>query len=208
MNQRMNRSQEKGFTLVELLIAVGIMALLGTVGALLLNTSLENQAAIETRQQALERVALALTVFRRDLEQITPRIPRDEQGDAMAANIVAEQVGEDSELEFVHGGRRVLPGRGLSSTLERVRYVREDKELIRYSAAVADPAGSTTWQRQVLLNDVSDFVVELWDGNRWSVFWPPSTQVNATQPRSLRMTMSTGVWADIQLNVLLPELLQ
>jgi general secretion pathway protein J len=92
--------RQNGFTMVELLIAVGIMALLGTIGSLLLNSSLENQAAIEARQQALERVALALTIFRRDVEQITQRIPRDSQGDAMAANIVAEQVGENSELEF------------------------------------------------------------------------------------------------------------
>jgi len=202
----MRGRRQKGFTLVELLIAVGIMALLGTVGAMLLNSSLENQAAIDTRQQGLERVALALTVFRRDVEQITQRIPRDAQGDKMAANLLAEQVGEDSELEFVHGGRRILPGRGLGSTLERVRYVREEKELIRYSAAVADPSGNTPWQRQVLLRDVSAFVVELYDGNRWSTFWPPSTQVSASQPRSLRMTVSTGPWPDIQLNVLLPEL--
>ena len=198
--------RQNGFTMVELLIAVGIMALLGTIGSLLLNSSLENQVAIEARQQALERVALALTIFRRDVEQITQRIPRDSQGDAMAANIVAEQVGENSELEFVHGGKRVLPGRGVASTLERVRYVREENELIRYSAAVADPAGNTTWRRQVLMKDVSEFIVELYDGSRWSVFWPPSTQVNATQPRSLRMTVSTNVWPDIQLNVLMPEL--
>ncbi|MBQ0761055.1 MAG: type II secretion system minor pseudopilin GspJ [Zhongshania sp.] len=206
MSMAMRGRRQKGFTLVELLIAVGIMALLGTVGAMLLNSSLENQAAIDTRQQGLERVALALTVFRRDVEQITQRIPRDAQGDKMAANLLAEQVGEDSELEFVHGGRRILPGRGLGSTLERVRYVREEKELIRYSAAVADPSGNTPWQRQVLLRDVSAFVVELYDGNRWSTFWPPSTQVSASQPRSLRMTVSTGPWPDIQLNVLLPEL--
>lgn len=208
MKISMRGSRQYGFTMVELLIAVGIMALLGTVGSLLLNTSLENQAAIEARQQTLERMALALTVFRRDVEQITPRIPRDSQGDAMAANLVAEQVGDNSEVEFVHAGRRVLPGRGLGGTLERVRYVREEKELIRYSAAVADPTTNTPWQRQVLLNDVSEFVVELYDGNRWSTFWPPSTQVTAAQPRSLRMTISTGIWPDIQLNVLLPELAQ
>jgi general secretion pathway protein J len=196
-----------GFTLVELLIAIGIMALLGTVGALLLNTSLENKAAIETRQQKLERVALGLTILRRDIEQITPRIPRDELGDAMAANIVAEQVGEDSELEFVHAGRRVLPGRGLGSQLERVRYVKEEQELIRYSAAVADPASNTPWQRQILLEEVSQFEVELYDGERWSTFWPPSTQVAASQPLALRIKTSVGPWPDIQLNVLLPELL-
>ncbi|CAA0087235.1 Type II secretion system protein J [Zhongshania aliphaticivorans] len=201
----MRRPQQQGFTLVELIIAVGIMALLGTVGAMLLNTSLVNQSAIEARQQALERVSLALTIFRRDIEQLTPRIPRDEQGDAMAANIVAEQVGANSELEFVHGGRRVLPGQSLGSTLERVRYVREESELIRYSAAVADPASNTGWRRQVLLTNVTEFVVELYDGERWSVFWPPSTQVTETQPESLRMTMSTEIWPDIQLNVLLPE---
>jgi len=205
MNMQTASRPQSGFTLVELLIAIGIMALLGTAGSLLLNSSLENQAHIEQRQQKLERLALALTIFRRDIEQISQRIPRDEQGDVLPANIVAEQIGEDSELEFVHGGRRVLPGRGLGSTLERVRYVKEEKELIRYSAGVADPAGNTHWQRQVLLNDVSSFVVELYDGERWSTFWPPSTQINATQPKALRLISSVGSWPDIRLNVLLPE---
>ncbi|WP_373084293.1 type II secretion system minor pseudopilin GspJ [Zhongshania sp.] len=202
------RHWQRGFTLVELLIAVGIMALIGTAGSLLLNSSLNNQAVIEQRQQNLERLALALTIFRHDVEQLTPRIPRDAQGDVLPANIIAAQVGEDSELEFVHAGRRVLPGRGLGSKLERVRYVKEDEELIRYSAGVADPASNTHWQRQVLLTEVSQFVVELYDGERWSTFWPPSTQINATQPKALRMLTGAGIWQDIKLNVLLPEAIQ
>jgi general secretion pathway protein J len=204
MNAELKRAS-RGFTLVELLIAVGIMALIGTAGSLLLNSSLNNQVVIEQRQQNLERLALALTIFRRDLEQLTSRIPRDSQGDALSANIVVEQVGADSELEFVHAGRRVIPGRGLGSQLERVRYVKEEKDLIRYSAGVADPASNTHWQRQVLLSDVGQFEVELYDGERWSTFWPPSTQINASQPEALRLTTEVGVWQDIRLNVLLPE---
>ena len=112
--------RQGGFTLVELLIAIGIMALLGAMASAMLNGALSNQEQVAKRQYQLERLALALQMMRRDLEQLTPRIPRDEQGDAMGARIVAEQIGENSELEFVHGGRRVLPGQRLDSTLERV----------------------------------------------------------------------------------------
>lgn len=136
---RMRCPGQRGFTLVELLIAIGIMALLGVMASALLNGALQNQDHVAERQQQLERVALALQMMRRDLEQLTPRIPRDEQGDPLPARLVAEQIGENSELEFVHGGRRLLPGQVLNSSLERVRYEVEDGVLLRYSAAVADP---------------------------------------------------------------------
>ncbi|NKI16851.1 type II secretion system minor pseudopilin GspJ [Spongiibacter sp. KMU-166] len=199
---------QHGFTLVELLIAIGIMALLGALASIMLNGALSNQQIVGERQYKLERVALALHIMRRDLEQLTPRVGRDEYGDPMAARIVAEQVGENSEMQFVHGGRRILPGQNLGSRLERVRYLREDGELIRYSAAVADPTGNTDWQKQILLEDVDRFVVEFYDGARWTNFWPPSTQLNAVQPAGLRVVMDVGPWPDIKMNVLLPELAQ
>ncbi|GAB3374791.1 type II secretion system minor pseudopilin GspJ [Spongiibacter taiwanensis] len=194
-----------GFTLVELLIAIGIMALLGTAASVMLNAAVNNEDAIGARQQALEEVALGLLTLRRDLEQLAPRIPRDVQGDPLAARIVGAQIGEDSEIEFVHDGRRILPGQTLLSSLERVRYEREDDALVRYSVAVADPTANTDWQRRVLIRDVKRFVVNFYSGDRWSPFWPPSSQVSAPQPAGIQITMDTEIWPDLRLNVLLPE---
>ena len=205
---RMRCPGQRGFTLVELLIAIGIMALLGVMASALLNGALQNQDHVAERQQQLERVALALQMMRRDLEQLTPRIPRDEQGDPLPARLVAEQIGENSELEFVHGGRRLLPGQVLNSSLERVRYEVEDGVLLRYSAAVADPTENSPRQRRELLEDVGRFVVSFYDGSRWTSFWPPSTQLNALQPTGLRIELDVGPWPDIEMNVLLPELVQ
>lgn len=202
------RGGHKGFTLVELLIAIGIMALLGAMASAMLNGALANQEVVAKRQYQLERLALALQMIRRDLEQLTPRLPRDEQGDLMAARMLAEQLGENSELEFVHGGRRVLPGQQLASTLERVRYRIEEGKLLRYSAGVADPAANTPWQKRVLLNGVDRFVVSFYDGSRWSNFWPPSTQLNALHPKGLSVEMDVGSWPGIKMNVMLPELSQ
>lgn len=197
-----------GFTLVELLIAIAIMALLGAAASILLNSSLTNKSAIEARQQRLEQLALALHIMRRDLEQVTPRIPRDEQGDPLAARMVAQQIGASSELEFVHGGRRVLPGDVLGGSLERLRYLVEDGKLIRFSSGVADPAANATWQRQVLLDDVSQFEVGLYDGQRWSTFWPPSSQLAAPLPKGVRIELDVAPWSDIRIDVLLPEVAQ
>ena len=198
--------RQGGFTLVELLIAIGIMALLGAMASAMLNGALSNQEQVAKRQYQLERLALALQMMRRDLEQLTPRIPRDEQGDAMGARIVAEQIGEDSELEFVHGGRRVLPGQRLASTLERVQYRLEDGQLQRHSAGVADPTQNSPWQKRVMLEGVDRFVVSFYDGSRWTNFWPPSTQLNAVQPKGLRVELDVGPWPGIEMNVVLPEL--
>lgn len=190
---------------MELLIAIGIMALLGTAAAVMLNGAIENKQRIEARQQKLERVALALQILRRDLEQLTPRIARDRAGDPLQSRIVGEQVDADSEIEFVHGGRRILPGQSLGSALERVRYLSEDQALVRYSAAVADPTDNTEWQRQVLLEEVKNFTISYYDGDRWTTFWPPSTQLNAVQPQGVRIEMDVPPWPDIRLDVVLPE---
>ncbi len=204
-----NRNQlypsQRGFTLIELLIAVGIMALVGSLASIMLNTSLNNKERIEQRQQQLEELALALQIIRRDLEQLTPRVPRDQHGGPFQARLRGEQIGDYSELEFVHAGRRVLPGQALQSRLERVRYRWEDGSLIRYSAAVADPTSNTEWQRQVLLEDVGRFLVEFYFDKRWTSFWPPNTQLTASQPEGLRLVMDVAQWPDITMNVLLPE---
>ena len=59
-----------------------------------------------------------------------------------------------------------------------------------------------------LLEDVGRFVVSFYDGSRWTSFWPPSTQLNALQPTGLRIELDVGPWPDIEMNVLLPELVQ
>lgn len=192
---------------MELLIAIGIMALLSTAAGVMLNSTIENERSIESRQQALERLALCLLIVRRDLEQLAPRIGRDVQGDAMAARIVGEQIGENSEVEFIHDGRRILPGQTLGGSLERVRYVVEENALIRYSVPVADPTSNTEWQRQVMLEDVKQFQMHYYDGERWTTFWPPSTQVSAPQPAGVQLQMDTLRWPDLRMNVMLPEAL-
>lgn len=206
MRRSVNRThRHQGFTLVELLIAVAIMATLGALASLLLNSSLNNKAGIESHQLQLEELALALQIMRRDLEQLTPRKPRDQHGDPFPARLRGELIGDFSELEFVHGGRRILPGQVLQSRLERVRYQWEDGSLVRYSAAVADPTDNTDWQRQTLLDEVDRFVVEFYYDKRWGSFWPPSTQLQASQPVGLRVIMDVASWPDIRMNVLLPE---
>ncbi|AKH69488.1 type II secretion system protein J [Spongiibacter sp. IMCC21906] len=197
-----------GFTLVELLIAIGIMALLGAAASVMLNSALNNQDAIQQRQQALEELALGLLTIRRDLEQLAPRIPRDVQGDPLSARLLGEQIGESSEVEFVHDGRRILPGQRIVSSLERVRYRVENGDLLRFSVAVADPASNTDWQKRVLIRDIKRFIVNFYDGDRWSPFWPPSTQISAPQPAGVQIIVDTEIWPDIRMNVLLPEINQ
>ena len=61
----------KGFTLIEVLIALGLFALIGVAGFTLLNSVLRTQDATDTRLGRMAEIQRAMLVVSSDLDQIT-----------------------------------------------------------------------------------------------------------------------------------------
>ena len=155
-----------GFTLLELLVALAIFSLVAVISYDGLKMVLSTQAAAEIQADALAELQKVYLLVQRDIEQVVPRPVRDEYGDEQPA-----LTGEDA-LQLTRGGWSNPAGR-LRSSLQRVGYAFEDRQLVRYSWAVLDRAQDSEPQRQVLMGDVEEMTIRyLTANNEWEQRWP------------------------------------
>lgn len=194
-----------GFTLLELLVAMGIFAIIGAMalGGLNAVVGQESQARLQTeRLAALQR---AMRLMTNDLGGAMPRFVRDELGTPC------------KELPLVADGRigiliqltrsgwpnpANLPHRG---TLQRVQYRLEDGKLIREYWPVLDRVLGQEPRSEELLSGVSDVKLLFYDGTEgageWGQQWPPLRTADlptGERPRAIQVTLELDDWGTIE----------
>ena len=145
--------RNRGFTLIEVLIAMAITAFVSAIAYTTLSTvitGVERSKASARRSYEINR---AWMIISRDLNQFVARPVRDEFGDVEPAL----QGGEAARfpLSFTRGGWHNPLGQPRSH-LQRVNYRVEDDTLWRDSYPVLDRAGDTSAQEAKLLEGVED----------------------------------------------------
>ena len=84
MNQLPFRTTgQMGFTLMELLIAITVFAILSTITYSGLKTVLDTEQQTSQHMELLSQVQIALNLIQRDIEQAVSREVRDEFGDSL-----------------------------------------------------------------------------------------------------------------------------
>lgn len=111
---------DEGFTLVELLVALTIFALLSAAGVTLLSFSVRAQEAADERLTRLAEIRRAGALLTSDLAQAAARLSRDEAGAARGAFTGGGQ-GDAVMLSLVRRGWENLDGADRSS-LQKVQY--------------------------------------------------------------------------------------
>ena len=142
--------QNKGFTLIELMIAILIFAMISTAAYKLFDSVSRAQQVTDGILDHLDEMQRALVVLEKDLFQVAPRPVRDEFGDRQKA-IVAPGINGEI-LEFTRFGWR-NPLLELRSNMQRVAYNLEEGELVRYYWPILDRAPDSVLIRQVLLTE-------------------------------------------------------
>ena len=137
----------RGFTLLELLVALAIFGLLAAMSYSGLWTVLEQQSHTEQAADRLAELQKMYLIMQRDIEQVVPRTVRDEFGDEQLPLI-----GGDT-LRLTRGGWRNPAGRQ-RSTLQRIGYAYEEQQLVRYSWSVLDRAQDSEPLKLPLSEDV------------------------------------------------------
>lgn len=166
----MRQQRHCGFTLVELLVAITIFSVLAAMAYGGLRSVLNTERAIDLSARRLSALQQTMLFVGRDIAQITPRAIRDEFGDTQPA--LRSQLNTLAAFEFTRGGWSNPAGQ-MRSSLQRVGYAVEDKQLVRYSWAVLDRAADSQPRRAVLLNDVLALKTRFMDEKReWSETWP------------------------------------
>jgi len=159
-----------GFTLIEVLIVLGIFAIIGLIGARIVERVLANNETLAERGDRLIEVQRAMQILQRDVMQLSGRGVRDGLGDPVEPLLI----GADGMIEFTRFGWRNPLGRPRSD-LQRVGYVLQDDVLYRAYWMVLDRAPDSEPQLQRMLSGVEQVEFSALDvsGNEYS-FWPPA----------------------------------
>ena len=102
----------RGFTLIEMLVAVAILAVLSTATYRGLTAVLESRAAIERESERWRAVGMLLTRLEQDLAAVAPRAVRDPAGRTLAAlaGNAAPAQADGAALAFTRFGAADAPG--------------------------------------------------------------------------------------------------
>lgn len=118
---------QRGFTLLELIIATAIVVVIGVAASMKFSQALTNRDRVGERAQVLAELQRAFLFLQRDLEQHVARPARDSLGDVQPAMLS----GPGGELELTHAGWTNPLDTRQRSTLQRVRYRLQEGRLLR-----------------------------------------------------------------------------
>lgn len=171
----------RGFTLVELLVAVGILAIIGVIAFVGLSRVVAQQEIARQRTERWQDIQLAMRLVAQDLAQLHPRATREELGESYQPSLLADPSAQFA-LEFSRGGW-ANPAGVARGTVLRVAYNWEDDKLVRWHWSVMDRTLSTPPVRTELLDGVTNVEVRFLDtAGEWHLEWPP---VDRRGPQSL-----------------------
>ncbi|SBS32440.1 Type II secretion system protein J precursor [Marinomonas aquimarina] len=158
--------QQQGFTLVELLVVVLIMAIMGAAAYDMLGTSMRLESRTAEHSHALERLTKAVYWLQQDSEQYIDRPIRDVLGESEPSLLL-----NSGELSLTHLGWS-NPLQERRATLQRVHYQVSNGELQRLSWRVLDRAQDSAPIRQVLLDSVQGLEFAILANGAWHGQWP------------------------------------
>lgn len=190
-----------GFTLLELLVAMAIFAIIGTL-ALSGYTELQRQSEYaEVRLARTREVQRAVQAIVQDLGQIEPRPIREPLGDTRLPAVLA---GESAEyaLQFTRAGWSNTAGLG-RPTLQRVGYRVDQDGLWRDHWPVLDRTLAVEPVRRKLLGDVRAVRFRFMNSSRdWVETWPVNPgatgQDERARPAAVEVILELEDWGEIR----------
>lgn len=158
---------QSGFTLVELLIAMAVAAVLAVLSYQAVDEVVSVQRASEENIERFQQVQKAIWWLEQDLTQLTPRPVNDGFGGELPA---CEYIsGQGLEMTRI----AIYPSPYGVSGLVRVRYQLEGSVLYRIVWSVVDRAPDSQPIRLPILDKVTFFEVRMLNAERqWQTSWP------------------------------------
>lgn len=193
----------RGFTLLELLVALAVFAIMATAAYSGLSNVLFTRAAVEQQNRRLAAVQLAIFRLEQDIQQAVPRGVRDEYGDPQPALHGGDLL--DDILILTRAGWDNPLGQP-RATLQRVAYRLREGRLWRLHWDVLDRGGRIVPRETLLIDQVREFRARFLDQHEaWRADWPPPADPAADDrppnpnrlPLAVEITLTLEDWGAI-----------
>lgn len=190
----------RGFTLVELLVAIAIFVIVGTLAMGGYNELVKQSNIVETNNARSRAVQAAVQRMAQDFATLEPRPVREPLGDSFQPALRADERTEHL-VDLTHSGWS-NPAGVPRSTLQRVTYRLEEDRLRRDYWYVLDRTLSAEPASTVLLDRVTEVKLRYMDANRrWHQQWPPNgysaPDMLRVRPIAVEITLELEDWGTI-----------
>jgi general secretion pathway protein J len=195
-----SRTPAEGFTLVEMLVALAVFAVIAAVAYGGLRTILTAREQASAEAARLLEVQLAFESLERDIEQAADRSIRNEFGERVGA-LLGQGHGRSTQLELTRGGWTNPLGLR-RSTFQRVLYRLADREIVRAHWNVLDRAQDSRPLERTLLSGIEGLELRFLDGDlNWHTEWPPARPAGgsaASLPAAVEIRVTTVDWGTLR----------
>ncbi len=196
-------AKQRGFTLLELLIASIIFAIMAIMAYGGLANVLDNSKSSQDALKRLQQIQQSVSVLNRDFSQIIQRGIRDEYGNKQPYLTAGNNI--DNLIEFTRGGR-VNPANLLRSSLLRVAYRFDDEKLVRLQWPQLDRAQGIEPKQTTLIDNIENITMRFLDENgEWQEQWPPlntgsgsTPDLASIKPTAIEIVLQLKDWGDIR----------
>lgn len=199
--------QSKGFTLIEILIALTVFAILATITTSSLYYAFDTRTRVTLQAEKLNTLQLALSLIQQDISQAVERAIR---GNEM--HLFPIFVGQPQYLEFTRDGYINPQSMEKRSTLKRVALVCKDGKLLRRTWSTLDPTNRNTYEDKTLLDGITECHFNYL--NQSSQLLPEWREqaVNQNQnkeplPQAVQINITLKEWGEMNLLFTIPEAL-
>lgn len=200
----------RGFTLIEVLVAMALTGLVAVLAYGALSSSIVASQSTESEALRLRNVEQAIQMLQRDLTQAVLRPVYDSYGQREAA--FAGGGADESILSLTRGG---WPNarQQLRSDLQRVRYRRQDDQLMRDYWMHSDRSPEAVPVSVVVLDNLEDIQLRFLDGSagnagpdsqQWRDHWL-ARDAGDRLPAAVEVRFELAVWGEVRRLFVLPS---
>jgi general secretion pathway protein J len=197
----------KGFTLIEILIALAVFAILSTITSSVLYNAFTTRTRVNEQSVYLNKLELAISLIQQDTLQILERAIR---GNEM--RLFPLFIGQSDYVEFTRDGNVNPNSSEKRSTLKRIAYTCQKGVLIRRTWNSLDSLDRTTYQDKVLLEQLDECHFSYLNQTlqvlpEWREQALNQNQRRETLPKAIQVNMTLRAHGEINLLFTIPEAL-
>lgn len=195
---------QRGVTLLELLVAISLFAVVGLVATLFLTQTLNGAKRLEIHNEELISLQTGMTLFEQDLVQVKLRGYKNSIEQPTVTRqppLLAYHQSKPFLLQFIRSGSV----RSASSP-QLIRYRVFEGNLLRATNTTVDGVTQENWQETVLIMGIAEAALETYFDQQWMQGWSELTiSRDATDlPKAIKLVLQHQRLGRIEKTVHLP----